>query len=87
MIEKFVSEESEETILREFSITLREVPTKELLYYSLLIQIGDRARIHTICAVLSSATGVPLTAVAINTRVDFFGSIVRAGFNYRLNAY
>jgi len=36
---------------------------------------------------MADTTGVPVTAVAVNTKVDFSGSIVRAGFNYRLNAY
>ena len=55
MIEKFVTDESDERILREFSITLREVPTKELVdYLRYLIQIADRARIQTICAVFAA---------------------------------
>jgi len=55
MIEKFVSDESDERILREFSITLKEVPTKELVdYLRYLSRIGDRARIQTICVVFAA---------------------------------
>jgi hypothetical protein len=55
MIEKFVRDESDERILREFSITLKEVPTKELVHYlRYLSKIGDRARIQTICAVFAA---------------------------------
>ena len=55
MIEKFVRDESDERILREFSITLKEVPTKELVHYlGYLSKIGDRARIQTICAVFAA---------------------------------
>jgi len=54
IIDKFVSEESNDRIVREFSITLKEVPTKELVHYlRYLIQIGDRARIQTICVVFA----------------------------------
>ena len=45
MIEKLMREGSDERVLREFSITLKEVPTKELVdYLRYLVQIGDRAR-------------------------------------------
>ncbi len=34
---------------------------------------------------LADGTGALVTAVAVNTKVDFSGSIFRAGFNYRLD--
>ncbi len=49
MIEKLIREEGDERVLREFSITLKEVPTKELVdYLRYLVQIGDRARIQSV---------------------------------------
>jgi hypothetical protein len=55
MLEKFVSDKSDERILREFSNTLKDVPTKDLVdYLRYLIQVGDRARIQTICKVFAA---------------------------------
>jgi opacity protein-like surface antigen len=34
---------------------------------------------------MADTNGVPATAVAVNTNVDFSGSIFRAGFNYRFD--
>ena len=55
MIEKLMREGIDERVLREFSITLKGVPTKELVdYLRYLIQIGDRARIQTIREVFAA---------------------------------
>ena len=55
MIEKLMREERDERVLREFSITLKEVPTKGLVdYLRYLIQIGDRARIQSIRVVFAA---------------------------------
>ena len=55
MIEKLMREGSDERVLREFSITLKEVPTKELVdYLRYLVQIGDRARIQSVRVVFTA---------------------------------
>ncbi len=55
MIEKLIREEGDERVLREFSITLKEVPTKELVdYLRYLVQIGDRARIQSVWVVFTA---------------------------------
>jgi CHAT domain-containing protein len=54
IIEKLLRQESDGRILREFSATLQEVPTKALLdYLGYLIEIGDLARIQSVCAVFA----------------------------------
>jgi hypothetical protein len=55
MIEKLLRKESDGRVLREFSATLQEVPTKELLdYLRYLIQIGDLARIQSVRVVFAA---------------------------------
>jgi hypothetical protein len=55
IIEKLMREESDEKVLREFSITLKDVPTKELVdYLRYLVQIGDRVRIQSVRAVFAA---------------------------------
>jgi hypothetical protein len=54
IIEKLLCQESDGRVLREFSATLQEVPTRALLdYLRYLIQIGDLARIQSICVVFA----------------------------------
>ena len=54
MTEKLM-QESEKKVLCEFSIMLKEVPTKDLVdYLRYLIQIGDRARIQSVREVFAA---------------------------------
>ena len=51
-------EESDERVLRDFSIMLKGVSTKELVdYLRYLIQIGDRARIQSVRVVFAARDG------------------------------
>jgi hypothetical protein len=55
VIEKLMREESDGRVMREFSVALKEVPTRELLaYLRYLVQIGDRARIQSVRIVFAS---------------------------------
>jgi len=57
MIEKLMREGSDERVLREFSITLKEVPTKELVdYLRYLVHIGDRRALSVRCLLQRETT-------------------------------
>jgi len=64
MIEKLM-QESDEKALCEFSVMLKEVPTKALIdYLRYLIQIGDRARIQSVREVFAARKDRQLYDVA-----------------------
>jgi len=55
MIQKFVRGESNGRVMGEFSVALKEVPTRELVdYLRYLAQIGDRARIQSVRIVFAA---------------------------------
>ena len=54
IIQKLIPEESDDRVVREVSIALKELPTRELVeHLRHLIQIGDRARIQSVRAVFA----------------------------------
>jgi hypothetical protein len=49
MVQKLMCEESDGRVMGEFSVALKEVPTRDLVdYLRYLVQIGDRARIQSV---------------------------------------
>jgi len=55
MIQTLEREESDKRVMEEFSITLKEVPTRKLVdYLGYLLQIGDRARIQSVRMVFAA---------------------------------
>jgi hypothetical protein len=55
MIEKLLRERSDSRVLREFSATLQDIPTKGLLdYLRYLIQVGDLARVQSVRVVFAA---------------------------------
>jgi hypothetical protein len=72
IIEK-LCQESDGRVLREFSATLQEVPTRGLLdYLRYLIQIGDLARIQSICVVFAGRDDHQRYNVAFNRMLSQF---------------
>ncbi len=49
MIQKLVREESDGRVMGEFSVALKEVPTRDIVdYLRYLVLVGDRARIQSV---------------------------------------
>jgi hypothetical protein len=49
IVQKLMCEESDGRVIGEFSVALKEVPTRDLVdYLRYLVQIGDRARIQSV---------------------------------------
>jgi hypothetical protein len=73
MIEKLLRQESDGRVLREFSATLQEVPTRGLLdYLRYLIQIGDSARIQSVCGVFAGREDCQRYKVAFDRMLSQF---------------
>ena len=55
MIQALEREESDKAVTNEFSVALKEVPTRKLVdYLGYLVQIGDRARIQSVRMVFAA---------------------------------
>ena len=73
IVEKLLRQESDGRIQQEFSATLREVPTKALLdYLRYLIQVGDLARIQSVCGVFAARDDRQRYKVAFDSMVSQF---------------
>jgi len=73
IVEKLLRQESDERIQQEFSATLREVPTKALLdYLRYLIQVGDLARIQSVCGVFAGRDDRQRYKVAFDSMLSQF---------------
>ena len=73
IVEKLLHQEGDGRILQEFSATLREVPTKALLdYLRYLIQVGDLARIQSVCGVFAGRDDRQRYKVAFDSLVSQF---------------
>jgi hypothetical protein len=73
IVEKLLRQESDGRIQQEFSATLREVPTKALLdYLRYLIEVGDLARIQSVCGVFAGRDDRQRYQVAFDSMVSQF---------------
>jgi len=73
IVEKLVRQESNGRIQQEFSATLREVPTKALLdYLRYLIQVGDLARLQSVCGVFAGRDDRQRYKVAFDSMLSQF---------------
>ena len=85
IVEKLVRQESNGRIQQEFSATLREVPTKALLdYLRYLIQVGDLARIQSVCGVFGGRDDRQRYKVAFDSMLSQFAFAESGALGERL---
>jgi hypothetical protein len=78
-------EESDEMVMREFSVALKEVPTRDLVdYLRYLVQIGDRARIQSLRIVFAAREDRPAYNVTFGKMLAQFALAQHGDFGERL---